>query len=85
MDLIKYTKFSMENKSLLENSDQCGCFYCQKIYHPSEIKEWCDEGKTAICPHCGIDSVLPDIGPVNISSKLLKELNEFYFKNGIKK
>ena len=80
MDLIKYTKFSIENRSLLENSDNCGCFYCQKTYHPSKIKEWTDDGKTAICPYCGVDSVLPDIGPINISDKLLKELNEFYFK-----
>ena len=36
-----------------------GCFYCKCIYSPSKIKEWIDGGETALCPKCGIDSVLP--------------------------
>jgi hypothetical protein len=51
-------------------SAACGCFYCQKSYPPSEVEDWIEEtgGElsqrpdpwTALCPHCGIDSVIGD-------------------------
>ncbi len=49
-------------------SPSVGCFYCLAIYSPSEIEDWVDEpedcprgpGKTALCPKCGIDAVLPE-------------------------
>jgi hypothetical protein len=41
-----------------------GCFYCRRIYDPVEILDWVDEddagvGRTALCPKCGIDAVIP--------------------------
>lgn len=39
-------------------SSICGCFYCLEIFAATEINEWIDEGKTALCPRCEIDSVL---------------------------
>src|SRR2546429_438449 len=44
----------------------CGCFYCRNTFAPTEIREWVDDqnvgegrtGRTALCPKCGIDSVL---------------------------
>jgi hypothetical protein len=38
-----------------------GCFYCVTVFDVQEIDEWIDGGQTALCPHCGIDSVLPVI------------------------
>ena len=46
------------NRKILTKSSRCGCFYCLKIFEPKEIKDWCDNGTTAICPYCGIDSLL---------------------------
>jgi hypothetical protein len=37
----------------------CGCFFCLRTYPSSEIVDFTDQGKTAFCPHCGIDAVLP--------------------------
>lgn len=34
-----------------------GCFFCLEEYQGNEITEWVDEGKTPICPTCGVDSV----------------------------
>ena len=31
------------------------------VFDVREIDEWIDGGQTALCPHCGIDSVLPVI------------------------
>ena len=44
-DLTIAHKASMYNRSVLENDKKCGCFYCLRVFSPSEIKEWCDESE----------------------------------------
>ena len=56
--IIKAHEHSANNKSALKQDDLCGCFYCLKIFNPNEISEWTDKGKTAMCPYCGIDSII---------------------------
>jgi hypothetical protein len=55
--LIRAHEYCILNRAELERSDACGCFYCERIFHPNEINEWTDDEKTALCPYCGIDSV----------------------------
>ena len=39
----------------------CGCFHCRATFGPSEIEDWLDdEPRSALCPRCGIDSVIGD-------------------------
>ena len=65
----------------------CGCFYCKSIYSASEVKEWCDNDgrgdKTALCPKCGIDSVLGDATFVELTPELLELMNMMFFGDGI--
>ncbi len=65
----------------------CGCFYCKSIYSASEVKEWCDNDgrgdKTALCPKCGIDSVLGDATFVEPIPELLELMNMLFFGDGI--
>ncbi len=69
------------------NSKLCGCFHCLAIFKPDKIVEWLDEnplsprgpGKTALCPKCGIDAVLPDNIDCSIDIELLVSLNKKYF------
>ena len=65
----------------------CGCFYCKSIYSASEVKEWCDNDgrgdKTALCPKCGIDSVLGDATFVELTPELLELMNMLFFGDGI--
>jgi hypothetical protein len=49
---------STENKAEIGRSDLCGCFHCRKTFFPAQIEEWTDDGQTALCPRCGIDSVI---------------------------
>ncbi|WP_267926044.1 cytoplasmic protein [Desulfolithobacter dissulfuricans] len=71
----------------IRQSKVCGCFHCLSIFPPSEITMWLDEdencprgpGKTATCPKCGIDSVLPDTIEYKITEKLLKAMQKEYF------
>lgn len=63
-DVDSLHKACFKNKALLAQSQYCGCFYCLNSYKPSEIIEWVDGNLTAICPKCGIDSVIGDYGGV---------------------
>ena len=67
-----------KNKELIENSELCGCYYCLKIFKPNKIKRWLDEGLTATCPNCGVDSVVGD-SQIEINKETLKELQNTRF------
>lgn len=57
-------EFSKNNENHVHSSDKCGCFHCLSIYDASQISSY--DQKNAVCPHCGIDSVVPDsCCPVN--------------------
>jgi hypothetical protein len=64
-------------------SSLCGCFYCLAVYPPSEIVEWFDEpgdqGQTAICPKCGVDSVLGDKAGFPLTQEFLEEMQDRWF------
>ena len=66
---ITYRNFVTLNRTAIKNSTECGCVYCMETFDPLQVIEWCsdyDEVKqqfcedTALCPKCGIDSVVPN-------------------------
>ena len=68
----------------ISKSDFCGCFYCLVIFKSTEIVEWTDEdnpkGQTALCPLCGIDSVIGDKSNFPVTDKnFLNQMHSFYF------
>lgn len=67
------------NRRELEESDECACFYCLAHYSPSEITDWCDNGTTALCPRCSIDSVLASASGINLTDDLLKKMQQEWF------
>ena len=73
-------KFASNHRELLRNDRVCGCFYCQKIFSPAEIENWVeDSGGTAICPYCGIDSIIGEGSGYPITEDFLLEMNEYWF------
>jgi hypothetical protein len=54
-----FTKLSSNNRDAIKDDTDCGCYFCISTFKGSEIEEWIDSNSTALCPHCGIDSVLP--------------------------
>jgi hypothetical protein len=75
-------KHSSDHRIEVLASDSCGCFYCLASFPPSEIKEWIDGGQTALCPRCGIDSVLGSSrfgAGLGISPTFLAEMHELWF------
>ena len=74
---------SIRNEESINNSDFCGCFHCISIFPVADVKLSDliiekDGHRTAICPICGIDSVLGD-STVEITAELLEKMNEYYF------
>ncbi|MDE6538636.1 MAG: cytoplasmic protein [Ruminococcus sp.] len=59
-DVYEAHSYCIHNRSHIEKSYNCGCFYCTKIFSPYEINFWIDNNDTAICPFCCIDSVIGD-------------------------
>ena len=75
------------HRAEVEASQSCGCFYCCEVYPPAEISEWIEDafrdgrrGETALCPRCGIDSVLGDKSGLPITdADFLKAMNRYFF------
>lgn len=60
----------------LRDRFQLACDLCVRYIDPSEMTEWMDGGITAMCPQCGIDSVIPADG---VSPTILKAMNDRWF------
>jgi hypothetical protein len=67
------------NRGELEQSEICGCFYCMTIFSPNEIVEWIDDGQTAMCPHCPVDSVIGSTCGFPITKEFLERMNAHWF------
>jgi hypothetical protein len=80
-ELNAFYSHSIRNEESFLKSDFCGCFHCISIFPVADIKEMVvekDGFRTAICPICGIDSVLGDAS-VEITAELLETMNGLYF------
>ncbi len=83
-DYIAAHTYSSNHKAALEKDRICGCFYCLKIFDPKEIEEWLDAENgdplgTALCPYCGIDSVIGESSQYPITEQFLKKMKDYWF------
>jgi hypothetical protein len=82
---------SSGHRAEIEASDLCGCFYCKSVFKPTEITEWIDwpkdtpeglesaRGTTAMCPRCGIDSVIGSASGYPITVAFMSEMRRYWF------
>ena len=72
------------NRSELLGSELCGCFYCLAIFPTSEIVFWIDKiqasQQTALCPKCGIDSVIGSASDYPITADSLESMHKRWFQ-----
>ena len=80
VQVIAAHKHSSKHRAELEKSEKCGCFFCLRIYSPSEIEDWTDGENTAICPHCSVDSVIGDASGYPITKEFLQEMRNYWFR-----
>lgn len=85
-------KDSRLNRDFIEQEALlCGCFYCCKTMLPEQIVEYVDKSvrrggdgiraQTALCPNCGIDSILPwnDSRIYTLDPWFLELMAEYWF------
>lgn len=77
--LYSAIEYATSNVEALRESEQAACYYCMKIYSALEVVEFIPEENTAICPKCGIDSVLPGTCGIEFSEENLNIINDYYF------
>lgn len=67
--MLDYFQYATLNRVALSNSTECACVSCLGKFDPSTIDEWCSDidpitqifvYDTAICPGCGIDTIVPN-------------------------
>ena len=71
-----------QNRDEILKSEACACFYCLSILKPEEIQAWVNDhnGKTALCPNCGIDSLIGSHSGFPIEDiEFLKAMNDYFF------
>lgn len=101
MDTLKYRmtedtdalevahRHSIHNQTEIELSELCGCFYCLRIFHKNEIREWTDwashskphptHNLTAICPFCFVDSLIGDKSGFPLNKTFLEKMKNKWF------
>jgi hypothetical protein len=67
------------HRTEIENSKECGCFYCISTFPHTEIIEWIDDGKTALCPSCEIDAVIGSAAGFPLTAEFLERMYNHWF------
>jgi hypothetical protein len=70
---------SIRNRAELEASAICGCFCCLSLLPPNQIKEWIDDGQTALCPKCLEPAVIGSASGYPITPHLLQPMHDYWF------
>ena len=79
-DYVDAHAFSINHRGQLETDKICGCFYCCRMFEPREIREWVkDISGTALCPYCGIDSVIGESSGYPITKEFLTQMKQYWF------
>ncbi len=72
---------SSQHRDQIERSESAGCFHCEVTFPASAITEWVDEAETALCPVCGIDSVIGDASGVPVhEAPFMAGMHAYWFK-----
>ncbi|MGN0967121.1 MAG: cytoplasmic protein [Candidatus Coprovivens sp.] len=77
--LIDAHKTSSHNKDLVKRSKICACFHCRTWFSSKEVNRWIPGEETAICPRCGIDSVIPDASGIQQDRDFVAEMHRYWF------
>jgi hypothetical protein len=78
-DILRAHKHCSKHREEIERSEVCGCFYCFATYPTTEIVEWVDDGQTAICPKCPVDSVIGSASGYPITREFLQRMHDYWF------
>ncbi|MBU3750218.1 MAG: hypothetical protein FGM52_07150 [Mycobacterium sp.] len=82
--MAAHTSAGGHRGQLLSGDVLCGCFHCCQMFAPTSIIEWVDPddagvGQTALCPPCGIDSVIGSCSGYPITADFLNRMQLHWF------
>lgn len=62
-------------------SHKCSCLFCRHTIDARDVQDWIndDQGVSAICPECGMDTLIGDASGYSFSKEELREINLTYF------
>jgi hypothetical protein len=72
-------KHSSRHRAEIEASTQCACFFCFRSFAATDIKTWIDGNQTALCPKCGVDSVLGSASTHRLDIAFLRGMHQHFF------
>ena len=64
------------NAEAVKESLLCGCYFCCQTFSSESIAT-VDNSKTALCPHCSIDCVIPITSGILLSEDVLHEIRAY--------
>lgn len=72
-------KHSTRHRTEIEASARCGCFFCFRTFPSAAIKTWTDANQTALCPACGVDSVIGSASQHRLDDAFLRGMHTHFF------
>jgi hypothetical protein len=82
VDVLNAHTHSSGHRADLFESERCGCFGCTAIFPTDAIEDWTDEidgvGVTALCPECGIDTVIGSASGFPIEEWFLERMRDHW-------
>lgn len=72
-------KHASKHRVELEASTRCACFFCFRTFPAVSIKAWIDSSQTALCPACGVDSVIGNASEQRIDDAFLRRMHQHCF------
>lgn len=74
-------RFAMKNRKEVECSGTAGCFHCLALFEPGEVTDYTDDDMTCICPKCGVDAVIGDMGSAGeLDAEKLRRAKFYWFE-----
>lgn len=84
-DVIRAHRHSSRHRDEVLASAVCGCFYCGALFPPADVERWIDVwegvGQTAVCPRCGIDSVIGSESGYPVTADFLAAMKAHWFQS----
>jgi hypothetical protein len=79
--VLKALKHAVANEDEINASEECGCFHCLEVFPKDEIEEFVDgeDGMSAVCPKCSVESVIGDAAGFPLTEELLDAMRQEMF------
>lgn len=84
LEAQRYRAAAFANRESISKSSTCVCYHCLCRFSANAVDNWIEDIKddTAICPACGIDSVLGDATGLDLSDAVILQVSKKSFGVG---